>query len=126
MNIQPKDASSGGGGTREDVAQQMAEDMLDKLPPDYVLFEVTERLNQMGALQPMNIFLRQELERIQRLLSNVRTCLTDLKLAIDGAIVMSESLREALDCLYDARIPNSWIKVSFGHSAFSVVSKFLK
>ncbi|TPP64769.1 Dynein heavy chain 5 axonemal [Fasciola gigantica] len=117
LNIQPKDASAGeGGGTREDVVRQMAEDMLDKLPPDYVAFEVTERLNQMGALQPMNIFLRQELERIQRLLSTVRVCLTDLKLAIDGTIVMSESLREALDCMYDARIPASWTKLSWDSS----------
>ncbi|VDP75310.1 unnamed protein product [Echinostoma caproni] len=116
LNIQPKDASAGAGETREDAVRRMADEMLQKLPPDYVTFEVTERLSQMGALQPMNIFLRQELERIQRLLSTVRVCLTDLKLAIDGTIVMSESLREALDCMYDARIPASWTKLSWDSS----------
>ncbi|OON14709.1 ATPase family protein, partial [Opisthorchis viverrini] len=112
LNIQPKDASAGAGETREDVVLRMADDMLSKLPPDYVPFEVSERLAELGALQPMNIFLRQELERIQRLLSLVRTCLTELRLAIDGTIVMSESLREALDFMYDARIPTSWTKVN--------------
>ncbi|CAL8073408.1 unnamed protein product [Calicophoron daubneyi] len=116
LNIQPKDASAGEGETREDVVRRMADDMLSKLPPDYIAFEVTERLNQMGALQPMNIFLNQELDRIQRLLSAVRICLTDLKMAIDGTIVMSESLREALDCMYDARIPASWTKLSWESS----------
>lgn len=34
-----------------------------------------------------------------------------MKLAIDGTIVMSQSLREALDAMYDARIPEKWQKV---------------
>lgn len=38
----------------------------------------------MGAFQPMTIFLRQELDRMQRVIGRVRSTLTDLKLAIDG------------------------------------------
>ena len=67
----------------------------------------------MGAIQPMNIFLRQELDRMQRVISVVRTTLVDLKLAIDGTIIMSENLRDALDQMYDARIPATWRKVNF-------------
>ena len=50
----------------------------------------------MGALSSMNIFLKQEIDRMQRVLTTVRVTLTDLKLAIEGTIIMSEKLRESL------------------------------
>ncbi|MEQ2166023.1 Dynein heavy chain 5, axonemal, partial [Goodea atripinnis] len=40
LNIQPKDSSSGGGETREAAVSRLADDMLEKLPPDYIPFEV--------------------------------------------------------------------------------------
>uniref|UniRef100_A0A8C2XSQ6 Dynein axonemal heavy chain 5 n=1 Tax=Cyclopterus lumpus TaxID=8103 RepID=A0A8C2XSQ6_CYCLU len=115
LNIQPKDSSSGGGETREAVVSRLADDMLEKLPPDYVPFEV-KRLQKMGPFQPMNIFLRQEIDRMQRVIVLVRNTLTDLMLAIDGTIIMSENLRDALDCMYDARIPARWKKASWASS----------
>ncbi|XP_072250743.1 dynein axonemal heavy chain 5 isoform X1 [Leuresthes tenuis] len=116
LSIQPKDSSSGGGETRETAVSRLADDMLDKLPPDYVPFEVKEHLQKMGPFQPMNIFLRQEIDRMQTVIVLVRNTLTDLKLAIDGTIIMSENLRDALDCMYDARIPARWKKASWASS----------
>ena len=42
----------------------------------------------------------------------VRETLQDLQLAIEGTIIMSVSLKETLDAMYDARIPQSWRKVT--------------
>uniref|UniRef100_A0A8C3EUT6 Dynein axonemal heavy chain 5 n=1 Tax=Corvus moneduloides TaxID=1196302 RepID=A0A8C3EUT6_CORMO len=112
LSIQPKDSSGGGGETREAVVARLADDMLEKLPADYV----NEKLKNMGPFEPMHIFLRQEIEQMQRVISLVRSTLTDLKLAIDGTIVMSENLRDALDCMYDGRIPASWKKASWPSS----------
>lgn len=48
---------------------------------------------------------------MQRVIKRVHSCLCDLKLAIDGTIVMSPALKESLDAMYDARIPETWMKV---------------
>lgn len=90
LSIQPKDSSSGGGETRESIVKRQAGDMLAKLPADYIPHEVRERLKKMGAIAPMNIFLRQEIDRMQRVITVIRTTLQDLQLAIEGTIIMSE------------------------------------
>ncbi|XP_013770736.1 LOW QUALITY PROTEIN: dynein heavy chain 5, axonemal-like [Pundamilia nyererei] len=113
INIQPKDTGGGAGETREASVQRLANEMLEKLPPDYIPHEVKGQLQKMGPLQPMNIFLRQELDRMQRVISSVRSTLTDLRLAIDGTIIMSEDLRDALDSMFDARIPRLWLRLSW-------------
>ncbi|KAL2308160.1 hypothetical protein Nmel_001164 [Mimus melanotis] len=113
VSIQPKDSSARGGETREAVVQHLVDEMLEKLPPDYNPHEVKAQLQKMGAFQPMNIFLRQEIDRMQLVISRVRTTLTDLKLAIDGTIIMSEELQDALDNIYDARIPKLWFRISW-------------
>lgn len=42
MSIQPKDSSGGTGETRESIVYRIADDMLNKLPPDYIPHEVYE------------------------------------------------------------------------------------
>ena len=75
--------------------------------------QVKERLKKMGLLQPINIFLRQEIDCMQRVITPVRLDLKDLKLAIDGTIIMSENLRDALDNMFDAMVSTTWKKVGW-------------
>lgn len=123
LSIQPKDESAGDSGESEDLENKVSEtreasvhricsEMLEKLPSPCVPHRVQERLKALGELKPLNIFLRQELARMDKVLAIVLTTLTDLRLAIDGTVVMNESLRNALDCIYDSRVPASWIRVS--------------
>ncbi|KFP26175.1 Dynein heavy chain 8, axonemal, partial [Colius striatus] len=148
-NIQPKESGAGPGETREAIVYNLAEDMLEKLPPDYIPHEASSRLIKMGQLNSMNIFLRQEIDRMQKVITILRSTLNDLKLAIEGTIVMSEAskayllhmeycmlnyyldcfgsyimsyisflqnLRDALDNMYDARIPQVWKRISWDSS----------
>ncbi|XP_043531467.1 dynein axonemal heavy chain 8-like [Chiloscyllium plagiosum] len=112
-NIQPKETSGGGGETREATVFKLADSMLLKLPTDYLAHEVKGRLIKMGILNSMNIFLRQEIDRMQKVITMLRNCLNDLKLAIEGTIIMSENLTDALDNMYNARVPVVWKRISW-------------
>merc|ERR1711881_111091 len=116
VNIQPKDGGGGGGETRESVVYRSADEMLAKLPEDYIPHEVRARLVKMGLSNSLNIFLKQEIDRMQKVIGLVRQTLSDLKLAIDGTIIMSEDLRDALDNIFDARVPLKWKKISWASS----------
>ena len=40
LNIQPKDSGGGSGETRESIVMKQAQDMLSRLPEDYIPHEV--------------------------------------------------------------------------------------
>ncbi|GCB78058.1 hypothetical protein scyTo_0021164, partial [Scyliorhinus torazame] len=115
-NIQPKESSGGAGETRESSVFKLSDAMLKKLPPDYLAHEVKARLIKMGIFNSINIFLRQEIDRMQKVITMLRSCLTDLQLAIEGTIIMSENLTDALDNMYNARVPELWKKISWDSS----------
>ncbi|XP_052742928.1 dynein axonemal heavy chain 8 [Bicyclus anynana] len=116
LSIQPKESSSGGGETREASVYRQSKEMLEKVPPNFDPHEVKERLRFYGILNSMVIFLRQEIDRMQKVITLVRTTLKDLLLAIDGTIIMNEALRDSLDNIYDAKVPKIWQKGSWSSS----------
>ncbi|CAF4008631.1 unnamed protein product [Rotaria magnacalcarata] len=118
LHIQPKEANSNisGGETRDKTVHNLANDMLIKLPKNFIQYEVREKLRSMGILNPMIIFLRQEIHRIDRVIRTVRNSLNDLQLAIDGIIILNDTLREILDSVYDGRVPIDWTKYSWESS----------
>ncbi|KAK9893078.1 hypothetical protein WA026_023570 [Henosepilachna vigintioctopunctata] len=113
LSIQPKEVGVSGGETRESIVIRQSKEMLKKLPPPYDNFEVKERIRVMGHLNPMNIFLSQEIDRMQKVLINIKQTLEDLLLAIDGIIIMNEILQDAMDKIYDALVPDIWKRGSW-------------
>ena len=69
VDIQPKDSSGGGGETREEKVYRMADEMLAKLPTDFNPHEVKARMKAMGEYASLNIFIRQEIDRMQKVIS---------------------------------------------------------
>ena len=113
LDIQPKDGGGGGGLSPTAIVLNMTNDLQSKLPPDYKRDDVLSGIKVLGGMnKPLNICLKQEIDRLQKVLSVVRTMLANLKLAIAGTIIMSSDLQDASDAMFMARVPPAWTKVS--------------
>ena len=78
--------------------------------------QVREAIEVLGGMQPMNIFLRQEIDRMQKMISLLRHTLVDLIMAVEGTIIMSDDLKDVLDNMFDAKVPDKWTRISW-HSS---------
>ena len=111
IDIQPKE-SAVGGMTREDVVLQKIHDLLPNVPANFNMEHVRSKVEERKN-RPLDICCKQEIERMQNVLNNLRTTLVDLELAIDGSIVMNDLLYNSMNSLYDGRIPMHWRKISW-------------
>uniref|UniRef100_A0A8C5SL22 Uncharacterized protein n=1 Tax=Laticauda laticaudata TaxID=8630 RepID=A0A8C5SL22_LATLA len=96
LSIQPKDSSSGSGETREAVVARLADDMLEKLPADYVPFEVRV-VHHMSPLkkcsiQPRYFLCLQPLsfEALYSVVSCTIFFLSNKGWALDSVVLCSE------------------------------------
>eukprot|EP00971_Amphidinium_carterae_P267973 5316437-Amphidinium_carterae.1 len=117
IETQPKDTGGGAGKSVDEIVKEQALDLVSKMPPDFVeeVFRAQiQKLrgppgsNEKGFLAPLNIFLFQELQRLQNIIKIVRVNLTSLAMAIDGTVVMTPDLLEDLNSVFDARVPRKW------------------
>ena len=124
---QPKESGSKAGGkTREETVYDKAEELLALCPRPYKDDEVRELVRKRSKLEtefvlgykpeekvdgfsiPLNIFLYQEITRLNRTITNVRSTLTDLKSAINGEIIMTPELQAALNFVFNEKPPKHW------------------
>jgi len=87
------------------------------LPADFVEIEVDEKLKTLkgprgltdvGKNIPLNVFLFQEIQRLQMVLNIVRTTMQDMVLAIDGQIIMTSELVDCINAVSDFRVPKKF------------------
>ncbi|KAL7701682.1 dynein heavy chain [Lotmaria passim] len=112
LDVQPRGASTTGGVTREDKVLAMADSYLKLLPADWSV----DRKSHLGDRQPLSIFAGQEIDRLSVTIRVVRKTCQDLKLAVAGTIILTPALQDALDSLYDARVPAAWVAVGWPSS----------
>ncbi|GFR42148.1 hypothetical protein Agub_g3000 [Astrephomene gubernaculifera] len=115
LDTMPKGGGGGGGLSREDVVDKICEDLLSKAPPLFDKEESKEKLKKLpgGPTMPLTVHLRQEIDRLNIVTRLTTTTLKNLRLAIAGTIALSGGLIEALDALFNARIPSSWLSKSW-------------
>ena len=74
--------------------------------------EIRNVLQYGNCTQYLSLPFHLQIERYNQLLDQIREQLTDLEKGIKGLVVMSSDLEEIFQCIYDARVPSSWEKVS--------------
>eukprot|EP00397_Hematodinium_sp_SG-2012_P000031 GEMP01000031.1.p1 GENE.GEMP01000031.1~~GEMP01000031.1.p1 ORF type:complete len:4639 (+),score=1050.01 GEMP01000031.1:391-14307(+) len=114
IETQPKDTGGGAGKSVDEIVKMQALELMEKMPSDFVeeVFraQIGKHRGPPGAADkgfgaPLNIFLFQELQRLQNIIAIVRSNLT---MAIDGTVVMTPELLNDLNSVFDARVPSRW------------------
>lgn len=118
IDTMPKESSGGSGKSiEEEVKDRLNNELIKQLPPDFIEVEVEERIKTLrgpkgvpgtGKEIPLNTFLFQEIQRLQRVIDIVRTTMNDMVLAIDGQIIMTQTLVDCINALSDFRVPKIW------------------
>ena len=94
----------------QSVVTEKADELLSKLPEEYSEEDYRQKIRKLGGMEvPLNIFLYQEIQRLQKVLTKVRNMLIAMQQAIRGEVVMTQELVEAMGDVFDAKVPNSWI-----------------
>jgi dynein heavy chain len=124
-STQPKDGGGGDGGSREDEVAAKAADLQSKLPEEYQVDDYKAKINALGGLsKPLNIFLYQEIQRLQNVIAKVKHTLSQIQLGIKGEVVMTDELQECMDALFSASVPTTWA-LTPGGDEFSWLSTTL-
>ena len=118
VDTMPKESSGGSGKSREEeVKEKLQNELIKILPADFIEVEVDEKLKSLkgpkslsdtGKNIPLNVFLFQEIQRLQNVLGIVRTTMTDMVLAIDGNIIMTPLLVDCIAAIGDFRVPKNF------------------
>ncbi|RHY51106.1 hypothetical protein DYB38_003376 [Aphanomyces astaci] len=109
---QPKSQSSArGGATREAVVLDKCDELLTKLPKEFVDESSLELIQtKLGGLHvPLNVFLWQELQQLQAVMSIVRRVLLETQAAIKGELVVTPDIATTIHAIFDAKVPRLWL-----------------
>jgi dynein heavy chain, axonemal len=123
IDVQPREAGGGSGLSREDqVKQKIETDFLKNLPPSFDKIETEKQILSFKAplglvaprdgrdkQLPLSVFLRQELDSMQRILDIARSMMQEMIKAIDGEVVMTPDLVVAIESMYNNRVPKQWV-----------------
>ncbi|OCT61613.1 dynein heavy chain 3, axonemal [Xenopus laevis] len=104
--------TSGSGRSPQEIVEDLAKDILNKLPRDFNLDKVMEKYPVVYE-ESMNTVLRQELIRFNRLTAVLRSSLINLGKAIKGQVLMSAELENVFNSMLVGKVPSMWAAKSY-------------
>ena len=115
LDTMPKGGGGGGSLSREDIVDKICEELLGKCPPAFDKEDIKDKAAKLpgGSTMPLTVTLRQEIDCLNIVIKLTKSTLSNLRLAIAGSVALSGDLIDALDALFNARIPASWLGKSW-------------
>ncbi|CAG7837222.1 unnamed protein product [Allacma fusca] len=117
LTVQPRQSAGKAASVKDEIAFEQAAQFEKKLPPivdvdsgSPLLFE----LDKEGRLPSLSVFLKQEVDRFNKMLAVMKTSLEQLKKGILGLVVMSEDLEKMYQSFLNNQVPENWTRVSYG------------
>ncbi|XP_022099330.1 dynein heavy chain 3, axonemal-like isoform X3 [Acanthaster planci] len=112
LRSQRKDQASGVGRTAQQIIEDLATDILSKIPPNFNVEEVKTKF-PVRYEESMNTVLVQELIRFDRLITVIRSSLLDIRRALKGLVVMSADLEDVFSSMMVGKVPAIWAAKSY-------------
>ncbi|XP_012272400.1 dynein heavy chain 10, axonemal [Orussus abietinus] len=110
IELQPQTISTGTGISREEFIDNVAKEILSKMPPEYDMTRVKRNFGM--TVSPSTIVLFQELERFNKLIRRITVTLTQLRKAIAGEIGMDNILDSVSTALFNGALPQEWANLA--------------
>ncbi|KAH6590256.1 hypothetical protein BASA50_009516 [Batrachochytrium salamandrivorans] len=107
ISLQPQIITTS-GISREEKVLGIAADILKRIPED-IDYEATLQSSKHN-MGPFNVVLLKEIRVYNDLLQKIRKTLLDLQNGIQGIVVMSPKLEDALGAIYEGKVPLYWSK----------------
>lgn len=102
--------TTSGGVSRDQFVDNVAEDILKKLPPAFEIWRIKKSFAM--NITPTLVVLLQELERFNRLVERMLATLNLLRKALAGEIGMDIVLDNISTSLFNGQIPMDWRKLA--------------
>lgn len=106
--MQPRTGGGKAIKTPEEIATDIAIDLANQLPANLNLekaSDLTFCMTDSGVESSLGVFLRQEIQRFNEMLTIMRKSLVDLEKAIQGTVVMSMALELMFQAFLDGKVP---------------------
>ena len=113
--VQPRQAGGGSGKSMDEIVDDLSSEMIEKLPE--LLKESTAGPNTFimrgEHMDSLATVLSQEMARFNKVLSVMRSSLSELRKAIKGEVLLDNTLDHMYTCFLINKVPNNWAAAAY-------------
>jgi len=111
LGLQPR-TGGGTGKSREDIIDEQAVSIIQRVEGPYDM-EPVMKMYPVAYSESMNTVLQQEIVRYNKLLSEMKRSLADIRKALVGQLVMTDELDAMGSAMFNQLVPDNWANKAY-------------